>query len=122
MFLGELELVVDQCLSLIFVLNWPGVRGLCMGAYARQECRNKERGGECERDYGRGDQSLGAVHVEVLRPHGEPPWVRGLLLVEDIEGVCACAEDGDAEYNYKTREDCLREMERRRVDLHDGGL
>jgi hypothetical protein len=45
-----------------------------------------------------------------------------LLLVEDVEGVCACAEDGEAEYDYKAREGCLREVKRRWVDLHDGGL
>ena len=59
-----------------------------------QECRTQD-----QRDHGRCDQRFCAVHVEVLRPHGEPPWVGGLLFVEDIEGVCACAEDGDAEYD-----------------------
>lgn len=111
-----LELELSISLALDLRLHWGD------GAYAGQKGRDQERGGERECDHGRGDQSLGAVHVEVLWPQGEPPWVGGLLLIEDIEGVCACAEDSDAEYDYKAREDCLRKVERRRVDLHDGGL
>lgn len=76
------------------------------------------------------------MHVEVLWPHGEPvlelllvygkqttdinvpPWVGSLLLIEDIEGVCAGAEDRDAERDDETRKDGLREVEGRWVDLH----
>jgi len=47
-----------------------------------------------------------------------PPWVGSLLLIEDIEGVRAGAEDGDAERDDETREDGLREVEGRWVDLH----
>ena len=61
------------------------------------------------------------MSVEVLRPHGEPPGIGGLLLVEDIESVCACAEDGDAEYDHESCEDSLREVQGRGVDLHCGG-
>ena len=56
----------------------------------------------------------------MLRPHGEPPRIRGLLFVEDIECVCACAEDGDTEGDHETCKDCLREVKRLRVDLHCG--
>lgn len=91
-------------------------------AYAGQEGSNQKCARKNKCDYGRGDECFCAVCVEVLRPHGEPPWVGSLLLVEDIEGVCAGAEDTNAEHNDKTCDNGLCKVERRWVDLHAGGL
>lgn len=58
--------------------------------------------------------------VEVLWPHGKPPWVGRLLLVENIESMCAGAKDSDAENYDETRKNGLRKMKGCRVDLHVG--
>lgn len=60
--------------------------------------------------------------IEVLRPHGQPPWVGGLLLVEDIECVRAGSKDSKTEYDDKTRESGLRKVKRCWVDLHVDGF
>ena len=58
----------------------------------------------------------------MLRPHGKPPWVGGLLFVEDIECVCGAPEDSQTEYNNKTCKNSLRETKGCRVDLHVDGF
>lgn len=47
-----------------------------------------------------------------------PPWVGTLLLIEDIEGVCAGAQDDYAEDDDQSREDGLSKVEGCWVDLH----
>lgn len=54
----------------------------------------------------------------MLGPHGCPPWVGQVLLVEDTESVRRSTKDSDAKDNDKASDDGLSHVERSGVDLH----
>lgn len=60
--------------------------------------------------------------IEMLRPHGKPPWVGGLLFVEDIKCVRGASKDSQTEHNNKTCKNGLRETKWCWVDLHVDGF
>lgn len=96
----------------------PILRTLITRAYLGDE-RHDQGGAQKHQCHDRRcNECLRAMCIEVLGPQWCPPRVGRPLLVVDIEGVCGCSQNGNAEDNDESSDDGLSQVEGRWVDLH----
>lgn len=97
------------------------IQSTMLRTYTGEDRCDKKCTGEHESDGRRRDKDFRSMCIKMLRPQGKPPRVRGLLLVEYVECMCASTKDSKTEDDNKSCERSLRKTEGCWVDLHVDG-